>query len=100
MGITVSLFWRRCPHWIRVGLCIGMGWFAIVALEPLRRALPPSALAWLIGGGLIYTVGTIFYAMDRRRFLPVKLTGHDLWHVFVLGGSACHFNMIFLFIAR
>ena len=98
-GILISLFWHRCPHWVRVTLCIGMGWMALVALEPLRRVFPASAIAWLVAGGLVYSVGTIFYALDTRRLWPKTLTGHDIWHLFVLGGSLCHFMVIFLFVA-
>lgn len=99
VGIATSLFWKRCPHWVRVTLCIGMGWLALIAIGPLRDALPASALGWLICGGLVYSIGTVFYALDKRRLWPGALTGHDVWHVFVLGGSACHFMLIFRFIA-
>lgn len=66
-----------------------MGWLAVVAVVPLVRALPPAALGWLVAGGLAYTAGIAFYALDRRW--PVA---HVVWHVFVLAGSACHFVAI------
>ena len=62
-----------------------MGWLVILALGPLVRALPRPALLWLLGGGVAYTTGLAFYALDSRlRF------GHAVWHLFVLAGSACH----------
>ena len=65
---------------------LAMGWSALVAIVPLARALPPSGLAWLLGGGLCYTGGVVFYATDHRfRY------GHAVWHLFVAGGSLCHF---------
>jgi hemolysin III len=97
-GIAMSLFWRRAPHWLRVGLCIVMGWLALIALEPLRQVFPPAALGWLIAGGLVYSIGTVFYALDSRRLWPWRLTGHDIWHLFVLGGSACHFIVVFRYV--
>ena len=66
-----------------------MGWLAVVAVVPLTRALPPPALGWLVAGGLCYTLGIAFYAVDRRW--P---SAHVVWHLFVLGGSVCHFVAI------
>jgi hemolysin III len=63
-----------------------MGWLAVVAIVPLVRAVPPAALAWLVAGGLAYTLGIVFFALDRRW--PAA---HVVWHLFVLAGSACHF---------
>lgn len=66
-----------------------MGWIAVVAVVPLVRALPPAALGWLLAGGLAYTLGIAFYALDRRW--PAA---HVVWHLFVLAGSVCHFIAI------
>lgn len=99
VGIVLSLAWRAAPHWIRVTLYVLMGWLAIIAFGPLRAAFPPPALAWLIGGGIVYSVGTIVYATDRPHLWPGRFSAHDLWHVFVLGGSACHFVFMLRFIA-
>lgn len=62
-----------------------MGWLAVVAVRPLAVALPAAGLAWLVAGGLLYTAGVVFYVRDRPRY------SHTIWHLFVLGGSACHF---------
>jgi len=61
-----------------------MGWLVIVAIHPLVVAVAPAGLAWLLAGGLFYTVGVIFYTRPRMRY------AHLVWHLFVLGGSACH----------
>ena len=61
-----------------------MGWIVVVVVRPLFAALPPTSAAWLVAGGLSYSTGVIFYLLDRMRF------NHAAWHVFVLGGSACH----------
>ena len=67
-------------------LYVAMGWLIIVALRPLAAHVSPTGLAWLIAGGLSYTGGVVFFATDGRlRY------GHALWHLFVLGGSVCHF---------
>jgi hemolysin III len=66
-------------------LYVGMGWLVLIALRPLSNAISAPALGLLVAGGFIYTVGTVFYLWKR---LPYH---HAIWHLFVLGGSACHF---------
>jgi hemolysin III len=83
----------RFPR-LSTGLYLGMGWLAVVALGPLARALPVSALAWLLAGGLCYTAGVPFYIRDRLRFR------HAVWHLFVLAGSACHYVAVMLYATR
>lgn len=77
----------RFPR-LSTGLYLAMGWLAVVAVVPLARALTPTTLAWVVAGGLIYTIGTLVYHMDRVRY------HHVVWHVFVLAGSVCHFVAI------
>lgn len=98
-GIACSLLWHRAPDWCRVVLCILMGWMSLVAFAPLRAALPPAGLIWLIVGGVVYSVGTVIYATDKPHLWPGKFSAHDLWHLFVLGGSACHFIAIACYVA-
>jgi hemolysin III len=99
-GIAMILFWKQAPHWIRVALYILMGWLGLIALPPLHAVLSNTALAWLIAGGLVYTLGTIVYATDRPRLWPGKFGSHDLWHLFVLAGSACHLILIAGIVAK
>ena len=91
--------WKLRFEVARVVLCVVMGWMALAALGPLSVVWPPDALWWLLGGGIVYSIGTIVFATDWPHLVPGKFSAHDLWHVFVLGGSFCHFMMIFLFIA-
>jgi hemolysin III len=99
LGIGTVLFRQGLPDGIRMLLYFCMGYLVVIALGPLRQALPPAALAWLFGGGLAYTVGAIILGTDRPHLWPGKFTAHDLWHLFVLGGSACHFVVILWFVA-
>ena len=71
-----------------------MGWLVVVAFDPLRHALPPPAIAWLIAGGIIYTVGIGFFAMSKR----VAYT-HGVWHLFVIAGSVCHYVAMVRYVA-
>lgn len=74
-------------------LYVLMGWMAIVAIRPLAAALPAAGLAWLVAGGLLYTGGVAFYVW-RARY------SHTVWHLCVLGGSACHFMAVLGYAAR
>lgn len=74
----------RFPR-LSLALYLGMGWMSIVAIKPMIEALTTSQLLWILAGGLLYTAGTPFYAWKSRRYT------HAVWHLFVLGGVACHF---------
>ena len=71
---------------------IGMGWLVVVAIKPLLEAVPPGGIAWLVAGGLFYTLGVVFYVWKRLPF------NHAIWHLFVLGGSVCHFFAILFYV--
>ncbi len=66
-------------------LYVVMGWMGVIIAKPAFDHLSAWAIIWLVGGGLLYTVGTLFYAWERLRY------GHAVWHVFVLAGSVCHY---------
>lgn len=101
IGILTVLCWRSHPHWIRVVIYVLMGWMAVAALPPLYTSLGAAGMAWMVAGGLAYTLGIFFYAMDASVSRPWlrRRTPHDIWHLFVLTGSACHFILIFCFVA-
>ncbi len=82
---------RRAPA---VALYLGMGWLAATAIRPLLATLTPGGVTWLLGGGVLYTVGALFYILDRRW--PAA---HGIFHVFCLGGSTSHYVAIWLYVA-
>lgn len=85
-GVAVKLLNRLRHPWVSTGLYVAMGWVAVVAVGPLVERMPPAGLAWLVAGGLSYTLGAIVFLLDNRiRY------AHAVWHLFVLGGSVCHF---------
>lgn len=73
-------------------LYLVMGWAVLFALGPLSKALPAAGLALLIGGGVAYSVGVIFYLRQQRRW------NHTIWHLFVLVGSICHFLAVYWYV--
>jgi hemolysin III len=83
-------FWLKSTMRIlSVVIYLVMGWVALVALAPLLHALGAHGFAWVAAGGLFYTLGIIFYALDTR-----VVHSHGVWHLFVLAGSACHYVAI------
>ncbi|MDP2181066.1 MAG: hemolysin III family protein [Actinomycetota bacterium] len=91
-GISVEAAWTYRPRWLSAAVYLGMGWLIVVAMRPLVANLEPGGLWLLVSGGLAYTLGTIFYVLKRVPYM------HAVWHVFVLGGSICHFLAVVLFV--
>jgi hemolysin III len=84
---------------VGIALYVVMGWLAVIAIGPLMRTLTGAGFAWLVAGGVVYTIGTVIFVTGRPRLRPGVFGSHELWHLFVLAGSACHFVMIFRFVA-
>ncbi len=93
LGIAQEIWLAKGARIISLLIYVAMGWLALIAIVPLISALTWSGFAWLAAGGLFYTVGIIFYALDGKI-----RHGHGLWHLFVLGGSACHFFAILFYV--
>jgi hemolysin III len=98
-GIPFKIRWLDAPVWISTGTYLGMGYLALVAVVPLGQAVGAGGIAWLVAGGIAYTVGAIIYARERPDFFPGRFGHHGLWHLLVLAGSACHFAFIALHVA-
>jgi hemolysin III len=99
-GTLSVLFWKKLPHGLRVGLYLVMGWLITIAAGPLTHAMPATAIAWLVAGGVVYTGGAVVYATDKPKLWPGIFGAHDLWHVLVIFGSVCHFVMVLGYISR
>ena len=91
-GIAFKVFFRHRFKLLSTVIYLLMGWLVIIAAEPLMDSLHIEGLYWLIAGGLSYTAGVIFYALDKRRFY------HAIWHLFVLSGSVCHYFAVLFYI--
>ena len=100
-GILLKLCWINCPKWVSSILYIVMGWACLLAFPQIIHALPKAAFAWLLAGGLIYTAGGIIYALKVRRFNEKhRMFGtHEIFHLFVMGGSICHFIVMFQYVS-
>ena len=89
-GIVKKLWFRHRFPKIALASYLAMGWLVVVAAPQVAEAIGPNGMAWLVAGGISYSVGAIFYALDRMPF------NHAVWHVFVLAGGVCHFMSVAL----
>ena len=99
LGAAQKIFWPRLGHAYSVSLQVLQGWLALPLLLPLSERLSGPPLALLVAGGLLYTVGMIAYATQRPRLWPRVFSYHEVFHVFVVAGSASHWIMAFAYIA-
>ena len=101
LGIIFKLCWVTCPKWVSSVLSIAMGWVSVLAFTQILNSLPAAAFNWLLAGGIIYTVGGIIYALKLPIFnAHHKYFGsHEIFHLFVMAGSICHFIMMFEYVA-
>ena len=101
LGITLKCFWITCPKWFSSALYISMGWVCVLAFTQIINALPPKAFLLLLAGGIIYTIGGIIYALKLPLFNSKhkNFGSHEIFHLFVMGGSACHFIMMYNYVA-
>ncbi|HEY7480004.1 MAG TPA: hemolysin III family protein [Gemmatimonadales bacterium] len=98
-GIPFKIRWLDAPVWLSTTTYLGMGYLTLLAVVPLGRAVGPGGLAWLVTGGVAYTIGAVIYASERPDPMPGRFGHHGLWHLLVLTGSACHFAFMILHVA-
>lgn len=99
IGVFIKLVWITAPNWVSSILYIGMGWLAVLVLSPLVNTMSSRGMFWLISGGLFYTVGGVIYGMKKPNFNKTYFGFHELFHIFVLAGSLCHYIMMYFYIA-
>lgn len=93
LGIIQENILGKRTRILSLGIYVTMGWLIIFAIKPLIAALPAAGMVWLAAGGVVYTLGIVFYVLDTR--IP---HGHGIWHLFVLGGSLCQFISILFYV--
>lgn len=101
VGMLVKACWITCPKWFSSMIYIAMGWVCVLVFGPLLKTLSAPAFLWLLAGGIIYTVGGVIYALKLPLFnAKHKFFGsHEVFHLFVMGGSICHFIFMYLYVA-
>ena len=100
IGILIKAFWVYCPKWVSSVLYIGMGWTCVLAFTQILNSMSPAAFGWLLAGGIIYTVGGVIYALKLPIFnnRHKNFGSHEIFHLFVMGGSMCHFVVMYIIV--
>jgi hemolysin III len=99
-GIPFKIWWLDAPIWLSTGIYLGMGYMALLAAAPLAQAVSAGGLAWLVAGGVAYTIGAIIFSRERPNPFPGVFGHHEIWHILVLVGSGCHFAFMLLHVAQ
>ena len=100
VSMLFKLFWVTCPRWVSSLLYIGMGWSCVFALPMIRMTLTPAAFGWLLAGGILYSAGAVIYALKLPGFNQrhPNFGTHEIFHLFVLAGSICHYILMYGFL--
>ena len=101
VGMLLKACWVTCPKWFSSIIYIAMGWVCVFVFGPLWNTLPHSAFLWLLAGGIIYTIGGVIYALKLPLFNSrhTFFGSHEIFHLFVMGGSLCHYIFMFCYLA-
>ena len=101
VGMLVKACWINCPKWFSSVIYIAMGWVCLLVFGQLLSTLPTAAFLWLLAGGLIYTAGGIIYALKLPLFNSrhKSFGSHEVFHLFVMAGSICHFIFMYVYVA-
>lgn len=100
-GMLIKAFWITCPKWFSSAIYIAMGWVCVFVFGQLWQTLPKAAFLWLLAGGIVYTAGGIIYALKLPIFNSrhSHFGSHEIFHLFVMGGSICHFIFMYFYVA-
>lgn len=100
-GMIIKAVWVTCPKWFSSMIYIAMGWVCVFVFGQLWNTLPTAAFLLLLAGGIIYTVGGVIYALKLPIFNArhKDFGSHEVFHLFVMGGSICHFIFMYLYVA-
>lgn len=101
-GMLVKACWITCPKWFSSLIYISMGWTCVFVFGQLLHTLTLAAFLWLLAGGIIYTIGGVIYALKLSIFNSkhAYFGSHEVFHLFVMGGSFCHFIFMYCYVLR
>ncbi len=98
VGIILKVLWFNAPRWLSTLFYTIMGWLIVIAFIPLLRTIPAGGIAWMVTGGILYSIGAVIYGTKWPK-LNLKFFGfHEIFHLFVLAGSFCHYWLMFRYI--
>lgn len=97
-GVSFKLIWFNCPRWISTSIYIGMGWISVFLIIPLYKSIPLGGVVLLVLGGVLYTIGAVIYGLKPEALKFKNLGFHEIFHIFILLGSLCHFFAVFKYV--
>ncbi|MCI7442949.1 MAG: hemolysin III family protein, partial [Clostridium sp.] len=98
IGIIFKLLWVTCPRWLSSVIYIAVGWFAAFAVYPLSQVLAKPSLILLVLGGVLYSIGGIIYALKKDAIKIGVFGSHEIFHIFIMLGTLCHFISVFVYV--
>lgn len=101
IGMGINALWITCPKWFSSVIYIALGWVCVLVFGQLLSVLSVSAFFWLLAGGVVYTIGGVIYALKLPIFnrKHANFGSHEIFHLFVIGGSICHFIFMYGYVA-
>lgn len=97
-GVLFKMIWFNCPRWISTSIYIGMGWISVFMIKPLYNSMPFGGVFLLLLGGIFYTIGAVIYGLKPSALKFKNLGFHEIFHIFILLGSLCHFISVFEYV--
>lgn len=98
VGILLKVVWLDAPRWLSTLIYTFMGWLVAIASVPLVRTLSWGGMFWLLGGGILYTIGAVIYGTKWPRITSKVFGFHEIFHIFILAGSFMHFWVMYRFV--
>ncbi|NLI91578.1 MAG: hemolysin III family protein [Peptococcaceae bacterium] len=98
LGIILKLIWFDAPRWLYTGFYLLLGWLAVFFIYPISQALPGKGVFMLVFGGILYSAGSVFYALKPKRLKLWKFGFHEIFHLFILAGSIAHYIFVYNYV--
>jgi hemolysin III len=98
-GVIVKLFFIREPRWMRAGIYLVMGWLSLIGIPVILRTMPVGAIAWLVLGGVLFTLGAVIYVLKKPDPWPGVFGFHEIWHIFIIFACLAHYILIAAYVA-
>ncbi|WP_031515391.1 PAQR family membrane homeostasis protein TrhA [Desulfofalx alkaliphila] len=98
VGIIMKAVWINKPRWLSTLFYVLMGWLVVIAFYPLIKNIPIGGIAWLVAGGVVYTLGAVIYGFKWPNINCKAFGFHEIFHLFVMAGSFCHFWLMYQYV--
>jgi hemolysin III len=100
LGVLLVIAWPSAPRWVTVAPYLAVGWVGVLPISQVLTNMPPLAITMLAAGGALYTVGAVVYARRKPNPFPRVFGFHEVFHTFVVAGTALHFTLIAIYVVR